>query len=1013
MRALVYIFFFISGTCGLIYEVLWCRQLGLVFGNTVQSLSAVLTAFMGGLAIGSYAAGRLCHRLQRPLLAYGVLELGIGLYCAALPWIFSDQGPLLPLYRMLYGETGGNGLATVRFAISFGLLLFPTLLMGASLPVLSHFLIRSNRNFGPTVGMLYSVNTAGAVLGSMAAGFILLPEFGKIATNTFAVACNCLLGIMAIILGWKTHGAALFPGNEPEPVLSDVENNKVKDNEIRPSVLKITVLTFGVTGFAAMATQIGWTRAISLATGSSTYAFSLIVSVFILGLSLGGFWAAKAVACVMDPVAMLAKVLLLVGLLSMAIAALLGFGPLFFFFLLAWGSQSNWGILLAAEALGIALLIIAPTVLMGAILPLTMRIASRNSVNAGRTVGSIYAINTFGAILGSLLGGLVLLPIFQIQRTLEIMALLYVVPGLLLFMNCTGWKVKKTRWVASTTSALLLLSVFISPRWDPMLMSSGIYLLRDRARLNAAREFRIMDALPNPGQGRELLYYKEGAAATVAVIRIGNELSMSVGGKPDATSHGDMPTQISLTLVPEILHAQGPEEVLVIGLGSGVSAGCALAPDTIKRVDVVEMSPEIVEASEFFQPFNTLTYIGKRMVTPKVELLINDGRNHLLLSSRKYDVIASEPSNPWMAGVGNLFTKEAFALARSRLKPGGIMCQWIHGYALDVADFYSIIRTFGEVFPQFQLWCVNRGDFLLVGSDSELRIPIAQLQARLSQLPIRRWLERVHFDTEHEFLACFLSNGNVLRDVSTNSKLHTDDNMLLEFSAPRALYSRSIIRSTQFLALPEYLVNLDGQPASERGEFIRAMDLAANAREHIRYSFEGVGPKEEHLKAAWLMAPHQFWVREFLNIESGGRDARSDQIFREAQQQWGQGHTSAALMAFQQSAALDPFNPLMKVALSEALIKTADLLKIASPATALQLLRYARRTSWEICVLHPELAQGSELLCRCFIDLRMSDPMHAEFYHGEAKKAFQKALEIHKGDLSKIAPGLAEEFRGL
>ena len=426
---------------------------------------------------------------------------------------------------------------------------------------------------------------------------------------------------------------------------------------------------------------------------------------------------------------------------------------------------------------------------MGATLPLTMQVAQRYRENAGRTVGTLYSVNTIGAILGSFFGGLVLLPLLTIQYTLVVAALLYAIPGALLLGVCGDGK--RTRILLG---GVLVAAVAVSiQRWDGILMSSGVYLLRDQRTIKAAREMRLLDALPNLSKDRELLYYKEGAAATVAVTKIktpdGDDLSLTVGGKPDAscrrklTGSGDMSTQIGLTLVPEVLHPTGAKEVLVIGLGSGVSAGAALAPDTVKRVDVVEMSPEVVEASEKFHEFNELRYEKDWLITPKVELSINDGRNHLLLTSRKYDVIASEPSNPWLAGVGNLFTQEAFELTQSRLKPGGIMCQWVHSYRLEMRDFHSIIRTFNEVFSNTQFWSVGDGDYLLIGSESPLLQPMKRLEARLNEPEIKRWLSKVHYETSSEFLACFLADRPYLMEMTYRYPIHTDDNMLLEFSA--------------------------------------------------------------------------------------------------------------------------------------------------------------------------------------------------------------------------------------
>ena len=977
LHTATFVLFFLSGACGLVYEVLWCRQLGLIFGNTVQSLSAVLTAFMAGLALGSYLAGRLCHRLKRPLLAYGILELCIGAYCAALPWLFSDHGPIVPVYRSLYGETGSGGLSIVRFAISLVLLLIPTTFMGATLPVLSQYLSGIKTSLGRTVGALYAVNTFGAVAGAAATGFFLLPNFGKSQTNWIAVGCNVMLGVLAINLGLR-QSLGLLPGSAPSTTETPQQRSASGPAPIS-SAIKMTVAAFAVTGFAGMATQIAWTRAISLSTGSSTYAFSLIVSVFILGLSLGGAWAARVAPKTPDPLTLLSRILLVIGLLGLAISVLLGIGPILFFFLLAWSSQSSWWVLLVAEALGIGLIILLPTFLMGATLPLTMQVAARYRESAGRTVGTIYAVNTIGAILGSFLGGLVLLPLLTIQYTLVVAALMYAIPGLLLMglaarepapasaggPRAPDGAASRLRWMGWVAVFVVAALVCIQP-WDGKIMSSGVYLLYDPRAIKLAREFHIFDALPNLSKGRELLYYKEGAAATVAVVELdtpkGKDLMLSVGGKPDASSRGDMSTQIGLTLIPEMLHAKGPEDVLVIGLGSGVSVGAALAPESVKRVDVVEMSPEVVEASAKFHDFNELNYVAARpwLQTPKVELLINDGRNHLLLTSRRYDVIASEPSNPWMAGVGNLFTREAFELTRSCLKPGGVMCQWVHSYRLEQSDFHSIIRTFVDVFPYAQFWNVGDGDYLLIGSEQSLEQPVERLRARLRQPSVARWLSKVHYDDEAEFLACFLVDRPFLDEmtdaVRTHTRVHTDDNMLLEFSAPRSLYSPvRTLRAGEFIPDPEEMLKLDALSSAEREAFVEKLDWSVSAREHERLAMEGRGSFADHVKAALELSPRQRWANdntdrkdtvdrpttEILAQMKAEADARAKQA----------GGVLPAADLLCRRTALDPLNLQTRGEAAEGLLNAAAEISAVSPAGAVHLERVSRRMGREIVKL--------------------------------------------------------------
>jgi len=836
----VWIFFFLSGACGLIYEVLWCRQLGLLFGNTAHSLSTVLVAFMGGLAIGSFIAGRFAHRIQRPFLIYGILEIVIGAYCAILPALFGNDSPFVPLYRSLYGESGSSALVAVRLVISLLLLLLPTICMGATLPLLTHHLVRTKTVMGRTVGALYAINSFGAVMGATLAGFVLLPMLGKSTTNLTAVLCNLGLGVLAIVLGWNDRVPQAASATASEPPSSETPAKPlVEQAPVSARAVRIAIFAFGLTGFAAMATQIGWTKAISLGTGSSTYAFSMIVSIFILGLSFGGAWGARAATRTRDPLALLARILLLTAFLNMAVAILLGYSPIFFFAGLAWGTQYGWNAVVFSQALIIALLIFGPTFLMGASMPLTLQVASHGSSGAARTTGNVYSVNTLGSILGSALGGLLLIPFLSVQIALESMALLYAIPGLALFALSESRTLRRERIRNFGIAGATVLIAIIGGRWNSALMSSGLYLMRNEPLIERIRAGDLAAAVPTLSD-RAVLYHAEGAEATVTVLQVPRDITLKVGGKPEGSSAGDATTQTCLTLLPELLHPTGAKDVMLIGLGTGVSAGSAIAPQSVERLDAVEMSPEVVHASAWFGNVNGLKYSGtgnKRWIdTPRVKTIINDGRNHLLLSSRQYDVIASEPSNPWMAGVGNLFTKESFELSRKRLKPGGIMCQWIHSYSLDRAWFDCVVRTFCEVYPNVQIWQLQQRDFLLIGTEQPLRISPDLVRARLAEPEINRWLKHIDAAKFADVISMHIAHDSVLRQRTAAAPLHTDDNMLLEFNAPRSLqFHPALFDPSDYIPHPDLILDFGALKFDQRLPVLVEIDRSIAAREHDRF----------------------------------------------------------------------------------------------------------------------------------------------------------------------------------
>ncbi len=878
-RLIIWFLFFFSGACALVYEVLWMRHLGLILGNTVHSMSAVLSAFMAGLALGSFLAGRYLSKRSHLLMLYGLLEIAIGVYCLLLPWLFDAA---TPLYAQLYAEEGGPLLSIVRFVISFTLLLVPTTFMGATLPLLSQFLVKSPQGLSRTAGTLYAINTLGAVFGAAGAGFILLPTLGRVWSNATAVIANISLGLLALALAFRERSkessapTTTVPDeatNSPTPAkkTSDTESTgaQTSDSESDQSsafTIRAAVAIFGITGGAAMATQIGWTRALTLALGSSTYAFSLIVSIFILGLALGGAWGARYAQRAKDPAASLGQIMALIGVLNMALVTLLGWAPLLFFWLISVGSQWGFGTLMLIEALGVGAFLIVPTFLMGSIMPLTLHIARNRAIGpggAGRTVGSLYAVNTVGSIVGSLIGGLVLLPLVQIQATLKLTALLYAFPGLALFRLSNTYLEGRRRYLAGLLVAAAFVLALL-PSWDVRQMSSGAYLMRSRRHIEAARRGDFLKAIPYK-QDTSVLYHREGAAATVTVTQ-DDGLTLSIGGKPDASSTWDMSTQVGLTLIPQLIHTGGAEELLVIGMGSGVSLGAALSSKRVKHIDLLEISPEVMEASWFFKKFSGLKYasdvLPAPLQEPKVHVLINDARNHLQMTQRRYDVISSEPSNPWIAGIGNLFTREAFELCKSRLKDGGIMCQWLHRYGMAEREFKSILATFSVVFPHTQVWCVLPGsDYLLVGSNAQLSVPLQALQARLEEPRVRAFLQRVNFHQPSELLACFYADTEHVKSLGAGAEIHTDDNMLLEFSGPRTQIEGHILfRTANWRVSPERMLDYVGLSEAEKVTFKYYLDRSLMGRWLFEMGRDNIGRMDQITDAVLKLAPLNTWA---------------------------------------------------------------------------------------------------------------------------------------------------------
>jgi len=772
--ALVYLLFFLSGAAALVYELVWVRELIFVFGGTTYAVTTVLVAFMAGLGLGSYFAGRWSAGLQRPQRVYGILEIAVGLYALAVPLLLAAAEPL---YRGLYAHWGqAPGLLTMaRFLLSVGILIVPTTCMGATLPVLVRFVTLSGGAVGRSVGVLYGLNTLGAVFGVLTAGFWLIPTCGLSHTTWLAAAANLVIGVAALTL--------LRPRTAPAVSSARRESKASRRTDVArapaahgPLVRRAVLAGFAVSGFAAMVYQIAWTRALILSVGSSTYSFTCILAAFILGLAVGSLAVARWVDRWSNPARVFGLCELAIGLVATLIVPIHGQIPLAAHALVTQHAQ-HYGTLLTWQFLLIIAVTFVPTLLMGAIFPLVTRALAQAREEAGAATGRAYAVNTLGTIAGSFLAGFVLIrsEVLGVQNAIVLASLLNALVGAtLLLLTAEASRRRRSAVLAGATLAAIPLAAVLTERWDPVLLNSAPYLGREQAWRSRC------DLKP--------VFLADGVDMTVAVLeseRSADALSLTVNGKPDAsTSPGDMTTQLLLGHVPALLAAQH-RDACVIGLGSGTTLSALARYDAFERLDMVEIADEVIRASALFAPFN----YGVLTNDPRVHLIRADGRNHLLLTDQMYDVIVSEPSNPWISGVANLFTREFFQLARARLRDDGVLAVWLHAYMMSQRDFRMIVHTLFEVYGSVSLWHLNEGDYLLVASPHPLDIPLERFTARFETLPVRTDLYRIGLYRPAQILGRFIAADARLRDWAAGAPVHTDDNALLEFSAPRYLYA--------------------------------------------------------------------------------------------------------------------------------------------------------------------------------------------------------------------------------
>jgi len=776
--------FILSGATGLIYEVLWARMLGLVFGATTLAVSTVLAAFMSGLALGSALAGRVASRIKRPLSAYGCFEIGIALYAVLVPFLFRWVDNLYTLIWQ-YFHPGFFTFSLWRFALSCLLLLVPTTLMGATLPVLSAALLTSSDHSKAAVTKLYACNLVGAILGTLIAGFVLLPVLGVRTTILIAAAINTVIGAVAMIADRKHETLEVTTEASVRPIAEFLVEGR-----------SFWLFCAVASGFVTISTQVAWTRILSMIIGSSTYAFSIVVALFLIGLA-GGAWvigrmtqAAKLRATMMK-VEVLTAISLFLSLfvVNMIPGMLVNMGLRV--------QISSWAGLLTLQIIATALLILIPALLMGMVMPLVLFWASANKGAAVGLVGRSYAINTVGAILGAFVTGFVLIPKTSTKFTVILAsAICLIVAGIAYQPTVSVGDVALRRSLAiGLSAALVVVLMIVAPPMNLGDLSIGAYdsLIRVLAQ---SREVSNNDTNNEVNSDvHRLLMYEEGPTSTVSVRQDSNTISMAINGRTNASdSVFDMPTQVMLAQLPMLI-APKLDNGLVIGFATGVSVG-AMLQSPIKSVTCVELEPATVTGSHFFDHVN-----NQPLNDPRTKLIIDDARTFLRVTPNRYDVIVSEPSHPWVPGVANLFTKEFFELGRERLGEQGVFVQWLQIYQLSTDSLRSVLATYQKVFPHvlvFRVGGAGKGkDLILLGSNQQLNLDL--VAQRLADLKIAKELARVNLKSEADIKGWFVCNESQLRPAVEGATINTDDNMHIETTVPKEAFKPLMRENAEWL----------------------------------------------------------------------------------------------------------------------------------------------------------------------------------------------------------------------
>lgn len=772
---------FLSGTAALVYQIVWMRVLERTLGHGPMSVATVLATFMAGLALGGHVASRVLPRLRRPARAYCAVELGIAL---TAPLLLAASAPLSSFLTPLYDgqDPPGVAFAWARLAASAAVLLLPTTLMGMTLPLLVEAAGAETGSITRRAGALYAWNAGGAAAGALLAGFVVMPSLGIDRCAWLASATNVASALLVLAVARGPNAALVREGARARG---------------RKGVLAVVAAT----GFAGMTLEVAWTRFIALQFGPSQASFAITVSAFIVGLAAGSRLLAPPADRCANPRAALGVMLLCSGagalgvvvalplLASQAATVVQGMSTSY-----AWSQ-----VLTYAGVLGTLL---CATVCLGGLMPFAVKACAGTADSPGSVVGRVCAWNAAGSILGPLAAALWILPRAGLRGTCVLGGIAYLVLAVPLLATATG----RLRRYALATVPLAIGGALLLPPWSRDALLHAPYL--------------------HPhGTGSEsgqIAFYRECATGVVAVtVTDEDRRVLRINGKADASnSPPDMLTQVLLAHLPALAADRPtgrPLQALVIGLGSGVTVGSLLSWGDV-TVDCIEISPEVVEAARrHFGPEN-----GAALADPRVRVLIEDGRTWLAHADREYDLIVSEPSSAWFAGMSDLFSVEFYEMCRRRLRPAGCMAQWIHAYALPVETYRSLVASFRDRFPAATLWETLPGlDTVLLSSLGGLT-PESVREAWGRDL-VRADLGRIGLRAPEQVYCQWVLDAPGLGRFVADVPPQRDAHPVAEFVAPRALHSFE--RASFLRAL-----------ASSRGAFrtgVPAIDESRTAREEL------------------------------------------------------------------------------------------------------------------------------------------------------------------------------------
>ena len=808
-RSVFFLLFTVSGFAGLIYESIWSHYLKLFLGHAAYAQTLVLALFMGGMAIGSWLCSLWSQRWRNLLRGYALAEALIGVAAFLFHPVFvaaTDSA-----YASILPALGGEISATMFKWTLAGLLILPqSVLLGMTFPLMSAGLIRRYPGSpGESLAMLYFTNSFGAAIGVLASGFVLIEAVGLPGTIQVAGALNLALAAAVWALARDAGASA------PERAVGGADAGRAQPQRL---YLAVALLT----GAASFAFEIGWIRMLSLVLGSSTHSFELMLSAFILGIACGGYWVRRRIDSIADPARFLGVVLTIMGLLALATLPLYGhmFGAMQLVIQALARSDAGYALFLLASH-GIALAVMFPaTFCAGMTLPL-ITLALLRAGQGEKAIGAVYSANTLGSIVGVFFAAHLGMPLLGLKGLIACGAALDCGLGLVLVWGTPG--ADRLRAVAAALALASFAAVLAFVRLDPYKMASGVFRHGD---LYTTREATMIS-------------YRDGKTATVSLMDFGTDRSLRTNGKSDGAVNMDpegarVSDEITMTLTAVLPLAYRPDatSAAVIGIGTGLTTHTLLGSPALRSVETVEIEPAMAEASRRFAPRNSNAFAD-----PRSHIVFDDAKTFFSTYNRKYDIIISEPSNPWVSGVASLFTAEFYRLVRRHLNEGGVLLQWFQMYEIDASLIASVLRALGENFPDYAIYAATGSDLLIVAGDATA---LERALADVSSMPgVARELRRVHVDSVRDLAFRRLGGKRSLAPlfasygVPANSDyypyldLHAAKYRFLHQSADELIGLLSY--SVPLVALLEGRESAVADPNGTGQEYLDALELARRA----------------------------------------------------------------------------------------------------------------------------------------------------------------------------------------